>query len=401
MAYQILTSEIKNIVSEPKHLGPQIKIVQLFEHPNSRVCFIRINRDIKKNDKNDGIFGSSRSDGRDVDFFIKFNPQKKKYALSGEVNVEEVYIVSLPKGDYYLFYDNFDDGTCTCIDILNLEKRKSAIQKLIITGFPKSGTTWVSNIINSSEECFIFNELGACYNFSNHIKYYSNYKESIFNENDAIIAGISNEIDILSRVADSYVYKIVGDKQPYLKVNTLKCMLRNYKPLKIINCLRDPLDVFISIIYHTYYSHKESLKQGKVFPSSDYLQNALSEFRIDSDKQIPSVINKLNPEVFIKFFLDYLETNEPFSDDNKLDVHYENLVTNPLIEVERIFKFLDIILDSNAVACVLNNSSFSLMRTIDANFYRQGLANASEQLLERHTYNKYRKIISELKLFIN
>ena len=98
---------------------------------------------------------------------------------------------------------------------------------------------------------------------------------------------------------------------------------------------------------------------------------------------------------------DYFETNAPFSSDNKINVHYEDLISNPALETKRIFKFLDIELSSSDVNHILANADFSLMKSIDSNFYREGLANASEKVLEHNVYNMYRRIISEFRLYSN
>lgn len=199
------------------------------------------------------------------------------------------------------------------------------MKPIFIVGMPRSGTTLISNMLNVlnevhfPEETHFFSRLQK-YNsrsifFRSVVSFGDFYfsKRMIYNRNEIIDKGLINKFDSLETISEKFKFilhlkggnlfkdGIVYEKTPD-HMNCIELIRREFPNAKFVLLVRDPRDVFNSL---------RTVNWNKVFPLKD---------RIYSYRKL----SKLS-------VLDYVHT-----------IKYEDLITEPVIELEKACKFLSL-----------------------------------------------------------
>jgi hypothetical protein len=136
----------------------------------------------------------------------------------------------------------------------------SDVVPLLISGLPKSGTTWVQNMINQMPSAVVFDEFGLYVPWLLKVDEVSSATDnpppfrrfSVFGGRPdfAMTHALSNEL--LSWISSSGRFSIVGDKQPLEGINPdwLLSQFERWPGMRYIHCMRNPLDCIISRLYH-------------------------------------------------------------------------------------------------------------------------------------------------------
>lgn len=208
---------------------------------------------------------------------------------------------------------------------------------IFLAGTGRSGTTWLSDIINYKNEYrYIFepfynSKLNICNNFT--------YKQYLRPDNRDKKYIIPAQLILTGKIrnywTDSHNRKIIANKRLIKDIRAnflLKWLFENFPGIKIILALRHPCAVAnsrIKLKWDTLFEKflfDEELAEDFLSPFVNDIKKAGSDF----EKQI---------------FLWCVENYVPLKQFKKDDIHlafYENFCINPRHEVERLFSFLNI-----------------------------------------------------------
>ena len=185
---------------------------------------------------------------------------------------------------------------------------------IFILGMPRSGTTLVEQIISSHPKVQGLEEIDYLSKSLNECIPHKSLEE-FYNK-------IINNSDIFKCIESKYFEKINNKKNSLYLLHTDK-MPVNYKLIgfikhampyaKIIHCVRDPKDIFVSI-FKNYF--------GKLQMSYAY----------NSEK----LLHTLN------LYIDYMHFWKKIYGDWIYDLKYENLVSNTDSEIKKLLTFCDL-----------------------------------------------------------
>lgn len=170
----------------------------------------------------------------------------------------------------------------------------------IYVGMPKSGSTWLFNLLKSHPDCFVSNAKDIYY-FDKYYHKGINWYSSFFkgSKKDQVVVDISHDYAI-SEDAPKRIRKTIPNA-------------------KIIFCFRNP----ILKEYSAYqfgrrnggnnFSFREGIETGKLDPSkcmySKYLKNYLKEFPVDQIRVLFFEDLEDNPKKFAKSIFEFIEVD--------------------------------------------------------------------------------------------
>ena len=225
-----------------------------------------------------------------------------------------------------------------------IDSDKKYWNTIFLAGTGRSGTTWVSEIINYRNEYrYIFEpfhskKLDICKNFRNRQYIRPNNIDNKFIEPaNFILSG-----KIRNFYVDYRNRKFVSNKRLIKDIRAnlfLRWIYENFPRIPIILMLRHPCSVASSKLKLNWRTHlKEFLSQDEL------LEDFLNPFRNEIDKA-NSVFEK-------HIYLWAIENYVPLKQFNKGEIHlafYENFCVNPKDEIERLFSFLNKDFDEKAL----------------------------------------------------
>ncbi len=207
---------------------------------------------------------------------------------------------------------------------------------IFLAGTGRSGTTWISDIINYRNEYrymfepFYPDNVKICRNFRYRQYIRPDNRDKRFLEPAMLI--LSGKIR--NFWIDSYNRKFIAEKRLIKDIRAhllLKWMFANFPGIKIILLFRHPCAVACS---------KLKLKWG------DHLEEIFSQDELVEDflKPFENEVNKRN-DIFEKYILLWcIENYIPLKQFNKDEIHltfYENFCINPGDELQRLYSFLN------------------------------------------------------------
>ena len=181
---------------------------------------------------------------------------------------------------------------------------------IFILGMPRSGTSLIEQILSSHSKVYGAGELPHIIDISNEIsnitrKPYPEYFDEI---NISQLNSFSEKyLSIIEH--DSSGYQYCTDKMPhnFLYIGLIKSLFRN---CKIIHCIRNPMDVCLSIYFHNFNSnHPYSNSLGDL---GNYYNNYREIMSLWKEKYCDDIFNIEyeslidNPESEIRSLLDYI-----------------------------------------------------------------------------------------------
>lgn len=200
------------------------------------------------------------------------------------------------------------------------EKHKSRPGDILISSYPKSGTTWLQNIVN-----LLCDEPQG--------KDLDLYKATPW-----ITANPQEEIDNLNspRIFKSHA------KFSWLP----ECTINN--DVKIITCYRNPKDQAVSFYHHTQFFDK--------------IYGGISGYTFD--QYFDEIVSKDNAEYgnVVNFMSEWFEQKDR---RNLLILCYEDMVEDLEREVRKIVSFLGLEMSEEALLNVVERSTFSSMKKND------------------------------------
>ncbi len=222
------------------------------------------------------------------------------------------------KDEYYPENSNIDIETILKFSEYDTTKQRN----LLVTGFPRSGTSAMVSLLNFSRQIFITHEFFPCrkdswlpssFTQKNHIQKYldeinAKYPEErredemlrrIFPETEVSCSPIWDRIvdgrflynycmHKINHARQNYEsYKIVADKQPYmLAIRIFEKLILN-KQLSVIAIIREPNDIYLSYL--------EKIRRDASFP----FQTDVFEEELEESFKIIAALQKYCPERII------------------------------------------------------------------------------------------------------
>jgi hypothetical protein len=265
-----------------------------------------------------------------------------------------------------------------------------------ISGTPKSGTTWLENILNLDARSMILHEGHTTDYFdvttadpdfldrSAEWDFVDWYPSKI--DKAQVLGTVRASISkfILEHYQTMWGAEVAGDRTPGV-TKVLGSLMRAWGRPKAIHIVRNPLDVAVSWMFHELNFHRD----GKaVLIPSEYIEEvaSLAAHRPGTAHQLIGarlVKNGVFEWIFSEWCADQTEAlalRERYP-DRVLLVRYEDLLANPATGIRQLYQFLDYEVSEEQLAELCHNADFKRFSggrqagQKDSNsFFRSGVA---------------------------
>ena len=207
---------------------------------------------------------------------------------------------------------------------------------IFLAGTGRSGTTWVSDIINYKNEYrYIFEpfhpyKVSICskFNYKQYLRP-DNQDQAFIEPAKAILSG-----RVRNNWMDFYNKKFICNKRLIKDIRAnflLKWIHENFPAIRIILLFRHPCAVASSRIKRNWYN----TQLEEILAQKELMEDFLNPFRSEIERA-QTIFEKL-------IFLWCIENYVPLKQFKKGEIHlafYENFCVNPKHEIERLFLFL-------------------------------------------------------------
>ena len=228
-----------------------------------------------------------------------------------------------------------------------------------IASYPKSGNTWVrsivSSLIYSNDGNFDFDLLKKIQQFPNQ-KYFENFTKDFHNINE-----------IKKYWIESQNFINLDKEVKFFKTHHINCKIGEHaftnknNTLGTIYVVRDPRNLINSFTNH-YSIDKNTAKNFII--SRQSVTGALGKMK--KGNNIFTILGSWN---------DHLKSWTNMN-HNLLLIKYEDLIKNPLNEINKIIKFLASLIDfsynEEKINNIINSTSFEVMKKKETEKYTKG-----------------------------
>ena len=249
-----------------------------------------------------------------------------------------------------------------------------------IASYPKSGNTWVRSIISSliysNDGNFDFDLLKKIQQFPNR-KYFKNFTKDFNNINE-----------IKKYWIESQNFINLDKEIKFFKTHHINCKIGEHaftnknNTLGTIYVVRDPRNLINSFTNH-YSIDKNTAKNFII--SRQSVTGALGEMK--KDNKIFTILGSWNDHV-----KSWTNMNQ-----NLLLIKYEDLIKNPLNEINKIIKFLANLIDfsynEEKINNIINSTSFEVMKKkeTEEGFHESVMDNTNENKVNFFNLGKENK----------
>ncbi len=286
-----------------------------------------------------------------------------------------------------------------------------------LTGLPKSGTTWLMNILNSSEEICC---LGEGRFFSSDLQNVPSLFDALYegirpwhefialrkknwiglddyittiNYQNFLPSKVTNDslnktvdvilhltlLDVISRAKIKYPRaRLVGDKTPVTRPYQLQRIIRVFPSTKVIFLYRNVKDFIVSILFHYWRSIRNNRpdSQIKYLTLDDFLQveNFVNAHDKDDVQFVSENTGLKLAEIWKELREEALSIKQDFP-NNFFLVSYEKLFEQPVTIARRIFSFLGLNVSLNQVTEFIEKNSINSIKQSKNSFLMSHVRN--------------------------
>jgi len=283
-----------------------------------------------------------------------------------------------------------------------MKEGKSWPRPLLVTGAPKSGTTWTQHILAAHPDIVVMHEAHML-NIPDALLNGVRLRSTLFDFDHGFMQARPSTVetkDILSFcqvaagrmfwscLAEIWDCKVLADRTPGYYAPAYSQLAQYWPEAKVMHLSRHPLDVLVSLIFHeaSILRNKGSFFEGPDIPTEVLEQiNGTIEAGADNDvirKILSSSAVKLRPviEKWVQTEVGFLRlgTSNPRS---CLRVFYADLLLNFTSTARAMFHFLDLDPDDTFIYAIQKKTTFARLSggrragTEDRrSFYRKGVA---------------------------
>jgi hypothetical protein len=211
---------------------------------------------------------------------------------------------------------------------------------LVITGIPRSGTSYMCSILNEVEDIVVVNEPDEVFQLMQNTsdvpmsKYYDLVRERIINNlpiKNKIADGKFIEDTNVLDVTEDYLPDvnldnfILGTKNTLIYLSALERLKNQFQNQAVVVCVRNPIDTIASWS-NVSFPHIKNVEMSFLLEYSD-------DF---GKKAINRVMNKNNLAQRYAMWWDYLAKVILKNASDIIIVRYEDMVVNPLETINKI-----------------------------------------------------------------
>ncbi|BAO44509.1 hypothetical protein TBH_C1592 [Thiolapillus brandeum] len=188
------------------------------------------------------------------------------------------------------------------------------------------------------------------------------------------------------------------EQDAQVTIDTLKKL---YPDAKIVHIVRDPRDVAVSAMFHSYRNFREKRERNWI---TDFVDSVLAGNNDNIlKKQAVSAYFKSHAKAWNRIASIFHQSGKALYGDNYLLVRYEDLLQAPREQVSRLFAFAGLAHDEPLVEEVVEKASFKNLskgrkagEQDSSSFYRKGVAGDWKNYLTPQTSRKVFKDAWEL-----
>jgi len=160
---------------------------------------------------------------------------------------------------------------------------------------------------------------------------------------------------------------------------TIETLKKLYPDAKIVHIVRDPRDVAVSAMFHSYRNFREKREKNWITDFVDSVLEGSNENILK--KQAVSAYFKSHAKAWNRIASIFHTRGESLYGDHYLLVRYEDLLSAPREQVQRLFSFAGLPHEDNLVAEIVEKASFKNLskgrkagEQDSSSFYRKGVA---------------------------
>ncbi len=208
-------------------------------------------------------------------------------------------------------------------------------KNIVIVGYPKSGTTWLSRLVAELVSCPLQGDWGF-------EKLDSPYKEGLERESKFQVYKSHHSIKEINKASKLEIYKII-----YI--------------------IRDPRDIVVSGVYYFNFLPRLLAKKKVIYKINSVLRKTYNRLVSNKEKkrQMIQAILYGNKAINPWLSTSWLDHFTPYFNNNILFIKYENLIDSPEIESQKILNYLKINQSPEHIKKSVINQSFKTRKLKD------------------------------------